>query len=176
MTTRLRHVAIASADPDNSVGFFTDVLGWTLAGKIDSRNARGYYVTDGHINIALLCFKNRPAAGMEFPEGYTGLHHIGFQCDDIAAVVTLAVASPLFHWNADFDIKMAVRNLYLHEDDLGLSDCQRCWASTLQWAPRVDAVAEDAAQRPIGHASHQRQRLGEIAGVEERVPGDLPPW
>ena len=46
MTTRLRHVAIASADPDNSVGFFTDVLGWTVAGKIDSRNARGYYVTD----------------------------------------------------------------------------------------------------------------------------------
>ena len=69
MTTRLRHVAIASADPDTSVGFFTEVLGWTLAGKIDSRNARGYYVTDGHINIALLCFKNRPAAGMEFPEG-----------------------------------------------------------------------------------------------------------
>ncbi|MFC5389876.1 VOC family protein [Brevundimonas bullata] len=87
MTTRLRHVAIASADPDTSVGFFTDVLGWTLAGKIDSRNARGYYVTDGHINIALLCFKNRPAAGMEFPEGYTGLHHIGFQCDDINAIV-----------------------------------------------------------------------------------------
>jgi catechol 2,3-dioxygenase-like lactoylglutathione lyase family enzyme len=87
MTTRLRHVAIASADPDTSVGFFTEVLGWTLAGKIDSRNARGYYVTDGHINIALLCFKNRPAAGMEFQEGYTGLHHIGFQCDDINAIV-----------------------------------------------------------------------------------------
>ena len=24
---------------------------------------------------------------MEFPEGYTGLHHIGFQCDDINAIV-----------------------------------------------------------------------------------------
>ena len=87
MTTRLRHIAIASADPDTSVGFFTDVLGWTIAGKVDSRNARGYYVTDGHINIALLCFKNRPAAGMEFAEGYTGLHHVGFQCDDINAIV-----------------------------------------------------------------------------------------
>ena len=79
MPVRLRHVAIAAADPDTSVRFFTDVLGWTIAGRIDSRNALGYYVTDGHINIALLAFKNRPAAGMEFLEGYAGLHHIGFQ-------------------------------------------------------------------------------------------------
>lgn len=64
-----------------------DGLGWTIAGKIDSRNARGYCVTDGAINIALLNFKNRPTAGMEFAEGYAGLHHLGFQCDDIEAVV-----------------------------------------------------------------------------------------
>ncbi|WCL53332.1 MULTISPECIES: VOC family protein [Kordiimonadales] len=87
MTVRLRHVAIASADPDNAAKFFETVLGWTIAGKVDSRNARGYYVTDGTINIALLNFKNRPAAGMEFPEGYTGLHHLGFQCDDIEGLV-----------------------------------------------------------------------------------------
>lgn len=87
MPVRLRHVAIAAADPDNSVRFFTDVLGWEIAGRVDSRNARGYYVTDGHINIALLAFKNRPAAGMEFAEGYAGLHHVGFQCDDINAIV-----------------------------------------------------------------------------------------
>lgn len=87
MPTQLRHVAIASADPDNSVKFFTDVLDWQIAGKIDSRNARGYYVTDGTINIALLKFKNAPAAGKEFPADYAGLHHIGFQCDDIEALV-----------------------------------------------------------------------------------------
>lgn len=83
MTIKLKHVAIASANPDASVKFFTDVLGWRVAGNIDSRNATGYYVTDGTINIALLNFKNRPAAGMEFPEDYSGLHHLGFQCDDI---------------------------------------------------------------------------------------------
>ncbi|HLG90434.1 MAG TPA: VOC family protein [Alphaproteobacteria bacterium] len=87
MPVRLKHVAIASANPDESVKFFTDVLGWRIAGTIDSRNANGFYVTDGHINIALLKFKNRPAAGMEFPEGYCGLHHLGFQCDDIEGIV-----------------------------------------------------------------------------------------
>jgi len=93
MSVKLKHVAIAAADPDESVKFFTDVLGWAIAGKIDSRNARGYYVTDGNINIALLNFKNRPAAGKEFPEGYAGLHHIGFQCDDLDAVVERFEAS-----------------------------------------------------------------------------------
>ena len=86
MTIKLKHVAIASANPDASAKFFTDVLGWRVAGNIDSRNAKGYYVTDGTINIALLNFKNRPAAGMEFPEDYSGLHHLGFQCDDIEAM------------------------------------------------------------------------------------------
>jgi hypothetical protein len=35
-------------------------------------------------------------------------------------VATLAVANPIFHYNADFDIKLAIRNLYLEESDLGL--------------------------------------------------------
>ena len=86
MTIKLKHVAIASANPDEAAKFFTEVLGWKVAGNLDSRNAKGYYVTDGTINIALLNFKNRPAAGMEFPEDYSGLHHLGFQCDDIEAL------------------------------------------------------------------------------------------
>ena len=90
---KLKHVAIASRDPDTSVRFFTEVLGWSIAGRIDSRNALGYYVTDGTINIALLKFKNRPAAGQEFPEDYAGLHHIGFQCGDLDDVVERFEAS-----------------------------------------------------------------------------------
>ena len=56
MPVPLKHVAIASNDPDSASRFFVDVLGWSIAGKVDSRNARGYYVTDGSINIALLNF------------------------------------------------------------------------------------------------------------------------
>src|SRR5215469_13680020 len=93
MVVPLKHIAIASADPDHAARFFVDVMGWSIAGRIDSRNARGYYVTDGAMNIALLNFKNRPAAGLEFPEGYAGLHHIGFQCDDIEAMVARFEAS-----------------------------------------------------------------------------------
>jgi maltoporin len=35
-------------------------------------------------------------------------------------VATLAVANPVFHYNGDFNIKMAVRNLFVEERDLGI--------------------------------------------------------
>ena len=85
---KLKHLAMASDNPEQSRDFFVDVLGWEVAGIVASRNADGFYVTDGNVNVAILKFRNLPAAGKEFPEGYTGLHHIGFQCDDIEAMVS----------------------------------------------------------------------------------------
>ncbi|MCA9713992.1 MAG: carbohydrate porin [Myxococcales bacterium] len=35
-------------------------------------------------------------------------------------VATVAFAHPIFHYNADFDAKLAIRNLYLEERDLGV--------------------------------------------------------
>ncbi|MBT5185973.1 MAG: VOC family protein [Kordiimonadaceae bacterium] len=87
MTVKLSHLAMATADPEATSKFFVDVLGWKIAGIVNSRNASGYYVTDGNVNFALLNFKNAPAAGKEFPEGYVGLHHIGFQCENIEEMV-----------------------------------------------------------------------------------------
>lgn len=87
MPVRLRHIAISSRDPETARDFFVNIMGWDVAGVVDSRNASGYYVTDGHINIAILNFKNQPAAGMEFDEDFSGLHHVGFQCDDINEIV-----------------------------------------------------------------------------------------
>ncbi|WP_088329709.1 VOC family protein [Lacimicrobium sp. SS2-24] len=84
---QLKHLAMASDDPDKSKAFFENVLGWDVAGVVASRNANGYYMTDGNINLAILKFKNGPAAGKEFPQGYVGLHHVGFQCDDIEQMV-----------------------------------------------------------------------------------------
>ncbi|NRA83858.1 MAG: VOC family protein [Gammaproteobacteria bacterium] len=83
----LSHVAMASSNPEKSRDFFVNVMGWSVAGVVASRNANGFYVTDGHINLAILNFKNGPAAGKEFEQGYVGLHHLGFQCDDIENMV-----------------------------------------------------------------------------------------
>jgi len=83
----LSHLAMASSNPEKSRDFYVNVLGWSVAGVVASRNANGFYVTDGHINLAILNFRNGPAAGKEFPQGYVGLHHVGFQCEDIEQMV-----------------------------------------------------------------------------------------
>ena len=45
------------------------------------------------------------------------------------AVITLAIANPVFHYSGNFDIKLAVRNLYLEETDLGLKGLS-VWAGS----------------------------------------------
>ncbi len=44
-------------------------------------------------------------------------------------VATLAVANPVFHYTGNFDIKMAIRNLYIEEADLGLKGLT-AWAGS----------------------------------------------
>ena len=80
---QLKHVAIATKDPDKTAEFFTKVFDMAIKGRIDSRNATGYYLSDGNINIALLKYKNEPAAGSEYGTDYVGIHHLGFQVEDI---------------------------------------------------------------------------------------------
>lgn len=80
---QIKHIAISSQDPDKTAQFYKEVFGMEEAGKIDNPNTSGYYLTDGHINLAILCFKNDVVAGAERGKDYSGLHHIGFQVEDI---------------------------------------------------------------------------------------------
>lgn len=88
---KLRHIAIASRDPDRHAEYFSTVFGMEIRGRIDSRNATGFYLTDGTVNVAVLKFKNAPAAGV--PLDYVGLHHIGFEVDDLDAALDRHVAA-----------------------------------------------------------------------------------
>lgn len=44
-------------------------------------------------------------------------------------VATLAVANPIFHYNGEFNVKMAARNLYIEERDLGFKGLS-VWAGS----------------------------------------------
>ena len=63
---KIKHIAIATQDADNTARFYVEVLGLTEVGKIDGANASGYYLTDGNINLAILNFKNDQVAGPEY--------------------------------------------------------------------------------------------------------------
>ena len=82
---KIKHIAIASQDPDKTAGFFKNVFGLEEVGKIDGANAYGYYLSDGSVNLAILQFRNEVVAGAEFGLEYAGIHHIGFQVDDAEA-------------------------------------------------------------------------------------------
>jgi glyoxylase I family protein len=83
---QLKHIAIATQDPERAAKFFTQVFDMQIRGQINSRNATGYYLSDGNINIALLKYKNDPAAGMEHGMKWTGIHHLGFHVEDIEQI------------------------------------------------------------------------------------------
>jgi glyoxylase I family protein len=81
---RIKHIAITTQDVDATAKFYIEGLGLKEVGKVDSPNAKGYYLSDGYINLAILNFINPAAAGPEFGTEYSGIHHIGFEVDNLA--------------------------------------------------------------------------------------------
>jgi glyoxylase I family protein len=83
---KIKHIAISCQDVDKTAKFYMDVFGMKEVGKIDSMGARGYYLTDGDLNLAILNFKNDAVAGVERGTGWSGIHHFGFQVENIEEI------------------------------------------------------------------------------------------
>jgi len=83
MPGKLRHIAITVPDPWKAAEFYMKSFGMTKIGETDSILARGVYLSDGVINVALLNYKTDEAAGEDRGCHFYGLHHLGFWVDDI---------------------------------------------------------------------------------------------
>ena len=68
-----------------SSDLYMENFGLKMVRRLDSDRTAGYFLTDGHINLAILRFKNDVVAGAERGTGWSGIHHIGFQVDDLQA-------------------------------------------------------------------------------------------
>jgi lactoylglutathione lyase len=79
LMAKLRHIALAVPDPEAAAQFFEKAFGMTRAGK----GLRGWYMTDGVMNVALLNFGDEPVAGHEDKQDVRGLIHFGMWVDDI---------------------------------------------------------------------------------------------
>ena len=82
---KIKHIAIATQDADKTAAFYKDVFGLREIAKLESANANGYFLSDGNVNMAILDFQNDAVAG-ERGKGYSGIHHIGFECEDLEDV------------------------------------------------------------------------------------------
>ena len=82
---KLKHITIATQEPEKTAKFYTEVFELQVVGRVDNDNAEGLYLSDGDLNLAILKFKNNDIAGDDYGADYSGIHHIGFQVDDLAA-------------------------------------------------------------------------------------------
>jgi catechol 2,3-dioxygenase-like lactoylglutathione lyase family enzyme len=83
---KIKHIAISTQDVDATARFYIDVFGLQEVGKVDSPGARGYYLSDGDLNLAILHFKNDAVAGVERGKDFSGIHHIGFQVESLSEI------------------------------------------------------------------------------------------
>ncbi len=82
---RLRHIALSVDDPFSSADFYMKAFDMDKVGETDSPLARGVYLSDGTINLALLRFKNDRWAG-ENGRAYRGIHHMGFEVESLEEI------------------------------------------------------------------------------------------
>jgi len=90
---KIKHIALSTQDVDKTAKFYIDVFGMKEIARIDSPGARGYYLSDGDLNLAILNFKNDAVAGVERGKGWSGIHHIGFQVESLEAIAERLAAA-----------------------------------------------------------------------------------
>jgi catechol 2,3-dioxygenase-like lactoylglutathione lyase family enzyme len=90
---KIKHIALSTQDVDKTAKFYIDVFGMKQIARIDSPSARGYYLSDGDLNLAILNFKSDAPAGVERGKDWSGIHHIGFQVESLDAIAESLAAA-----------------------------------------------------------------------------------
>ena len=84
---KLRHIALATDDPDKTAEFYKTVFDFKEVGRVGDPNkpdeglAWGIYLSDGTLNMAVLKFKNVDQLGKGLD--YVGIHHFGVLVEDL---------------------------------------------------------------------------------------------
>jgi glyoxylase I family protein len=138
---QIRHIAIQTQDEEATARFYVENFGLTLVRKLESERTAGYFLTDGHINLAILRFKNDGIAGVERGKGWSGIHHIGFQVESLEEIerkLEAAGAKPRHDINAALGIHPGgprvgegnVEVRYAGPDNVNFDVSQTGWTGT----------------------------------------------
>src|SRR5687767_9644221 len=82
MAVRIRHIALVVKDLEATADFYEKALGLKRSALSEGPTARRIYMSDGHVNLALLQYKGETGSGLKDAAGFVGVHHFGFQVDD----------------------------------------------------------------------------------------------
>ena len=76
---RIKHIAIRTADVEKTAAFYKEAFDLQQVGL----GQNGIYLSDGHLNIAILKFQRGPNG----EPLRLGIDHVGFHVDDVDATV-----------------------------------------------------------------------------------------
>ena len=80
---RIRHIALVVKDLEGTADFYEKALGLKRSEMSEGPTAKRIYMSDGHVNLALLQYKSETGSGLKDPSSFVGVHHFGFQVDDL---------------------------------------------------------------------------------------------
>jgi catechol 2,3-dioxygenase-like lactoylglutathione lyase family enzyme len=80
--SKLRHIAIATMDPDATARFFCEAFDFRELSRIDHPLGYAISLTDGTLNIVIARFKGVDQLGKGLD--YVGVHHMGFLVENQA--------------------------------------------------------------------------------------------
>jgi catechol 2,3-dioxygenase-like lactoylglutathione lyase family enzyme len=113
---KLRHIAITVPDPWKAAEFYMRAFGMQKVGETDWENARGVYLSDGTINLALLHYKTEQAAGARGRD-FVGVHHFGFLVEDIEASTKSVLAAGAKRWMGEAKKDGGFYEVKFHDPD-----------------------------------------------------------
>jgi catechol 2,3-dioxygenase-like lactoylglutathione lyase family enzyme len=79
---RIRHIALLAQEPAKLAEFYKNSFGFKEVAR-SGENGDAIYVSDGHINLALLPARNRSE----------GIFHFGIEVDDVPSAVEKALSA-----------------------------------------------------------------------------------
>ena len=85
---RIKHIALVTDDPVETAEFYKQHFGLTeLYRRPSNTGENGVWLSDGYIYFAILKYgdADAPKLGPGQTSDLRGIHHIGFQVDDLAA-------------------------------------------------------------------------------------------
>ena len=153
---RIRHIAIQTQDEEATKRFYVENFGLEVVRKLDSARTSGYFLTDGHINLAILRFKNDVIAGAERGKGWSGIHHIGFQVESLEEMVAKleesGAAKPRDDINAALGVGAGnapghgnVEMRYVGPDNVNFDISQTGWDGTPSNKPHAEKLPAETA-------------------------------
>jgi catechol 2,3-dioxygenase-like lactoylglutathione lyase family enzyme len=80
---KLRHLALYTADPEKTAAFYKDAFDMKEVGRTDSPFAEGIYLSDGTVNVAVLCYRSKELAAKLGGSSELGVSHFGFWVEDM---------------------------------------------------------------------------------------------